>query len=343
MKRIFAVLALGLLFLAGPAQAQQGNTVTIRFPGAPSGGCAPLSLGINSATGALYDCVAGVWTLVGSPGGGALPAGSGTEVQIRASATTFGAVTNSSFSGGVLTFSNNGAAITGNGYVVIKGDGAGSNLALLDVIAPDFNSYAQCWGNSGTPQRWCSYVNDAGGAEGGWLVITPLNSAGGMSVVSAIETTTFYGGQYRSSSATDPADTGLFRLANAEAGLCAEANPTGTDSCITYSTANAWQAGGVNLTRTVASGAKALATGAIASATCTTAQTDTATGTLTTDTIDATLNGDPTGVTGYAPTVDGTLQIYPYPTADTVNFKVCNNTLNSITPGAITVNWKVTR
>lgn len=97
------------------------------------------------------------------------------------------------------------------------------------------------------------------------------------------------------------------------------------------------------ITRTVASGAKALATGAITSATCTTAQTATATGTLTTDAISASFNGDPTAVTGYVPLTSGMLTIMVYPTADTVNFKVCNNTAGSVTPGAITINWSVLR
>lgn len=97
------------------------------------------------------------------------------------------------------------------------------------------------------------------------------------------------------------------------------------------------------ITRTVASGAKALATGAISSAACTSAQTDTATGTLTTDAIIVSFNADPTAVTGYVPLTTGMLTIIPYPTSNTVNFKVCNNTASSITPGAITLNWRVVR
>lgn len=97
------------------------------------------------------------------------------------------------------------------------------------------------------------------------------------------------------------------------------------------------------LTATIASGAKALATSAISSAACSSAQTDTATGTLTTDVITASFNGDPTAVTGYVPLTAGMLTIIVYPTADTVNFKVCNNTSSSITPGAITLNWRVVR
>lgn len=97
------------------------------------------------------------------------------------------------------------------------------------------------------------------------------------------------------------------------------------------------------LSISVASGAKALATSAISSGSCSSAQTDTATGTLTTDAIIATFSADPTATTGYSASANGGLTIVAYPTADTVNFKVCNNTLASITPGAVTINWRVVR
>lgn len=93
----------------------------------------------------------------------------------------------------------------------------------------------------------------------------------------------------------------------------------------------------------IASGTKALATSSIASGACTAAQTATATGTLTTDTVMADFNADPTGVTGYAPVTTGMLTIIKYPTADTVNFKICNLTATAITPGAITLNFRVVR
>lgn len=93
----------------------------------------------------------------------------------------------------------------------------------------------------------------------------------------------------------------------------------------------------------IASGSKALATSAITSATCTSAQTNTATGAVSTDALTVNFRTDPTAVTGYAPSTDGMLTIIPYVTADTVNFKVCNNTAGSITPGAITINWQIVR
>lgn len=95
--------------------------------------------------------------------------------------------------------------------------------------------------------------------------------------------------------------------------------------------------------KTIALGSTALGTGAITSATCASAVTATATGVLTTDTVTASFNGDPTAVTGYVPATAGMLTIFAYPTAGNVNFKVCNNTSSSITPGAITLNWRVAR
>lgn len=123
--------------------------------------------------------------------------------------------------------------------------------------------------------------------------------------------------------------TGVTSLASANAGA---SNFTITLPAVT-----------ATATVTIASGAKALATGAISSATCTAAQTDTATGTATTDAIIATFNGDPTAVTGYIPSTNGMLTIIAYPTSNTVNFKVCNNTNASVTPGAVTINWRVVR
>lgn len=97
------------------------------------------------------------------------------------------------------------------------------------------------------------------------------------------------------------------------------------------------------LTTTVASGTSALGTGAITSATCATAVTTAATNTATTDVVLWGFNGDPTAVTGYVPLVAGMLTIIAYPSANNVNFKVCNNTNASVTPGAITLNWRVAR
>lgn len=92
----------------------------------------------------------------------------------------------------------------------------------------------------------------------------------------------------------------------------------------------------------IASGSTALGTSAIlsgASALITVA----AIGVLATDNLLTDFNADPTGVTGYAPSISGMLTIVKFCTAGHVNFYVVNNTGSSITPGAITLNWRVIR
>lgn len=116
-----------------------------------------------------------------------------------------------------------------------------------------------------------------------------------------------------------------------------------SDTTLARSAAGVVSVEGVNLTRTIASGTSALGTGAIGSGACATAVTTTATGTATTDVINWGFNGDPTAVTGYVPLSTGMLAIIAYPSSGNVNFKVCNNTSSSITPGAITLNWNVHR
>jgi len=97
--------------------------------------------------------------------------------------------------------------------------------------------------------------------------------------------------------------------------------------------------------QTIASGTVSLGTTTVNTGTCSSAiDGGTATGVLTTDSIIATANADPTGVTGYTPATTGTLYVWAYPTADHVNFKLCNNTSSNITPGsAVTLNWRVIR
>lgn len=95
--------------------------------------------------------------------------------------------------------------------------------------------------------------------------------------------------------------------------------------------------------RVVASGTSALGTGSISSGACAAAVTTSATGTFTTDDFLADFNADPTGTTGYQASASGMLTIIKYPTANNVNFAVCNNTASSVTPGAITLNWRVVR
>ena len=99
---------------------------------------------------------------------------------------------------------------------------------------------------------------------------------------------------------------------------------------------------GYNAVRTIASGTVALGTSEIASGACATVVTATASGVVTTDVIDWVFNQSVKAVMGYNPAT-GVLVIMPYPTANNVNFDVCNLTAGAITPAAVTLNWKVQR
>lgn len=120
------------------------------------------------------------------------------------------------------------------------------------------------------------------------------------------------------------------------------ANVSGLGTGVATAAGNALSAAS-GLTTTIASGTAALGTSAISSGACATVVTVTATNVATTDIITDGFNGDPTAVTGYAPATTGMLTVIEYPTSGNANFKVCNNTSASITPGAITLNWRVTR
>lgn len=97
------------------------------------------------------------------------------------------------------------------------------------------------------------------------------------------------------------------------------------------------------LTQTIASGSQALGTTLIASGAAAATISVAAAGVLTTDNIMADFNADPTSTTGYMPSASGMLTIIKFPTAGFVNFIVVNDTGAGITPGAITLNWRVVR
>lgn len=97
------------------------------------------------------------------------------------------------------------------------------------------------------------------------------------------------------------------------------------------------------LATTVASGTAALGTSAIASGACATAVTATATGAATTDVVGWGFNSDVTSVTGYQASANGMLTILVWPTTNQINIKTCNNTASSVTPGAVTLNWRIGR
>lgn len=103
-------------------------------------------------------------------------------------------------------------------------------------------------------------------------------------------------------------------------------------------------AGTTTLTQTVASGQTAIPVTALAANTCdASATTATATGAATTDAPIVSYASDPTAVTGYGGGTSGGISIRSWTTLNTFNFKRCNESGSSITPGALNLNWRVTR
>lgn len=92
-----------------------------------------------------------------------------------------------------------------------------------------------------------------------------------------------------------------------------------------------------NVPRILAQATATLGTSAIASGACATVVSVAISGLLTSDAVTTTFAADPTGTVGYIPSSSGTLTIYPYVTAGNMNYKACNSTASSITPGAAIV------
>jgi hypothetical protein len=249
---------------------------------------------------------------------------------------------------------NNGTATSFNGTSDTTGSGgsvAGSNTQVQFNNSSAFGASANLrWvspkltiGNAGSTAGQLAFEN----ATSGSIIVQPTTGALGTVTLTLPAATDTFGLLAANQAFTNKtyngntwtAGTGTLTIAASKT-LTASNSITlaGTDSTtMTFPSVSA------TIPRVVASGAKALATSAISSGACSSAQTDTATGTLTTDAVSATFAADPTAVTGYSPSTSGMLTIIPYLTADTVNFKVCNNTSGSITPGAITLNWRVVR
>jgi hypothetical protein len=117
-----------------------------------------------------------------------------------------------------------------------------------------------------------------------------------------------------------------------------------SDTTLARASAGVVSVEGVSLGRVIASGTAAMGTTSISSGASASAVTVSATGVATTDVITWGFNGTPNGVTGYnAASTTGGLVITAYPTANNVNFIVSNPTASSVTPGALTLNWRVVR
>lgn len=168
---------------------------------------------------------------------------------------------------------------------------------------------------------------------------------GGTASISTTVTGIFDGSNVRATGCTSNDPTTIVALGPTRSAL--PPPPAANVGCWLDSAANTAECidslGYVTRMVRVWSGTATLGTGAIASGACATDVTVSATGVSTSDVVLAGFNGKPTAITGYFPATAGMLTIISWPSANNVNFTVCNETVSSITPGAITLNWRVVR
>jgi hypothetical protein len=118
-------------------------------------------------------------------------------------------------------------------------------------------------------------------------------------------------------------------------------NPAWSSCCGGSATIAAFKAAGP--VQLISGGTNALGTAAIAQGACAPPVTSGASGVAVSDTIIYNTSTDPTKVTGYAPSASGSLYIWAFPAANSVSFVVCNPSTSPITPGPLSLNWKVLR
>jgi hypothetical protein len=267
---------------------------------------------LSNDTGALTYCSAS-----GSPGTwSSMLAGSAVS-QIDAAGTPLTIRPSLNFGAGATCIDNSGANRTdctfsggGSGSVVLT-SGAGAPGAVC--AAPSSSNLAVYLDTTNQEEWWCSASNT-------WKKILSVTGVGPYEVV---------GGMGTAPSAPSPGNVACYFDATVNTQVCLDSSGNATTMV------RVWH------------GTAALGTNPIASAACSSETTAAAIGVTPAgahpDVVTVSWNGDPTGVAGYVPATTGALTIFAYPKTDAVGFKVCNYTGASITPGPITLNWRVSR
>lgn len=303
--------------------------------------------GGGTAFSALTGGTNGAAAMIIGTGASLTVSGSGTNNATSVNGNTF--PTSGALNSGGIPFASSASAfgislaLTANSPVL--GGGAGTAPKTIAGITSDGVSVLTL-GVAGTSVGSLALKN----ATSGTLTLAPPTGALGAVTVTIPDATDTLVNLASSQALTNKTYDGLthtalatgFSIAGGTSSKTLTISNTmtlvGTDSSTyTFPSASA------TMTQTIASGTSTLGTSSIASGACATVVTTTATGTASSDAISWNPNQSIKAVTGYVPSTTGGLSIAAYPTSNNVNFDVCNWSTASITPGSVTLNWRVTR
>jgi hypothetical protein len=248
----------------------------------------------------------------------------------------FSSMVSDSGTGTVLATEFGNALVLANARPLAGLDDAGTQRSLLQMN-PDgsVTLFGYHGNNLATGVNGASYIYD--GFSGANVVAAFSNQSSTFPGTRGVVSSAAFGTRN-----ANPAQSGLFRLASSDT-ACWRNNGNSADVCISKNASDQFLLNGTLATQTIAGGTVTLGTSSISSGSCAFPVTVSATGVATTDAISWSFNADPSGVSGYGSGTTGTLSVWAFPTANNVNFRVCNLTGGAITPGAATLNWRVVR
>ena len=279
---------------------------------------------LSGAAVKLYDCTAAnAWLLVQMSGGGTVNTNDCAKFDAGGNLVSAGAPCGSGGTGGTPVLTP--VAFSATPTFLIANATQGFTLTLTGAVTSSTFS--------GTPtdgqEVWFRICQDG---AGGHAFAYPASVTGGDAIDTSASACTSQLFKYIAASASYAAVT---------AGTSDNTTPGLTTNSGTLNLPA--PAGSATLTQTIASGASALGTSAIASQGCAPVVTTAANGVTSTDVVIVTPNASLKAVNGFTAATAGGLTVAWYPTTNAVNFDVCNWSGSSLTPGAVTLNWRVVR